>query len=201
MRLRNIKDAKHLVEANPIVIKENIFHNKPLHIEIGCGKGNFIIKMSENFKDINFIGIEKYPSVLIKAIQKVDKLPDNLRFMCLDAINLDQIFKNDVDVIYLNFSDPWPKKRHCLRRLTSPVFLEKYEIISKENLEIFLKTDNQNFFAYSLQMFNNNGYLFKDISLNLDNSNIYNIETEYEVKFRNLNIPINYLHAVKKINK
>lgn len=200
MRLRNIKNADELVRKHPLVIDENIFESN-IYIEIGCGKGNFIIAMSQKYPNINFIGIEKYPSVLIRALQKLDTIPDNLRFMCLDALNLESVFNSNVEAIYLNFSDPWPKKRHVKRRLTSDTFLKIYENISVSNVELFIKTDNKNLFAYSLESLNNHGYYFKKVSLDLQMSDLNNIMTEYEEKFTTLNIAINYLHATKRVNK
>lgn len=200
MRLRNIKNADELVRKHPLVIDENIFESN-IYIEIGCGKGNFIIAMSQKYPNINFIGIEKYPSVLIRALQKLDTIPDNLRFMCLDALNLESVFNSNVEAIYLNFSDPWPKKRQVKRRLTSDTFLKIYENISVSNVELFIKTDNKNLFAYSLESLNNHGYYFKKVSLDLQMSDLNNIMTEYEEKFTTLNIAINYLHATKRVNK
>lgn len=202
MRLRNIKNAKELVNKSELVIKENIFKNdKPLHIEIGTGKGDFIINMALLNPDINFIGIEKYESVLLRAIEKVKEVPSNLRFMCIDALNICDYFNNNVDQIYLNFSDPWPKNKHAKRRLTSPIFLDLYEKISKENVNIKMKTDNKDLFAYSLMTLNNKGYVFNNISLDLKNMGIPNVETEYEKKFMSMNITINYLDAYKQMHK
>lgn len=200
MRLRNVKDAKNIVGTSELVIKENIFNdNKPLHIEIGMGKGDFIIKMARNNPDINYIGIERYESVLCRALEKIEAIPDNLRFMCMDAKNLENIFDSVVDKIYLNFSDPWPKKRHAKRRLTSPIFLNIYNNICKDKVIIEMKTDNKDLFAYSLLTLNNERYLFEDVTLDLKEEN--SVTTEYEMKFRGQNITINKLVAVKVVNK
>ena len=202
MRLRNVKNASQIINSSDVVVKENPFNNiKPLHIEIGMGKGNFIINMAKTYPDINFIGIEKYESVLVRAIQKIEELPANLRFMCFDATNIDTYFKNNVDLIYLNFSDPWPKKRHERRRLTSKDFLHKYELISKDKVHIVQKTDNKGLFAYSIVSLNNNGYHLNEVNLDLNNSKIPNIKTEYEKKFTELGVSINYLDAIKIIPK
>ncbi len=196
MRLRNVKNAREIVSNHPLIIKENIFDNsKKLHIEIGCGKGSFIIEMAKRNPDINFIGIEKYESVLIRALEKVEDIPSNLRFMCFDAGNIDAIFSKNVDTIYLNFSDPWPKTRHAKRRLTSPIFLDLYDKISSGKTHIIMKTDNKGLFAYSLETLNNAGFHFNRVSL--DFPLIESVPTEYEMKFRNSGETINYLDAIK----
>ena len=142
MRLRNVKNAKEIIDSNELVITENIFKDdKPLHIEIGCGKGNFIIGKARQNPNINFIGIEKYESILVRALNKVEDIPSNLRFMCIDAKEIDKYFNHNVDQIYLNFSDPWPKKRHSKRRLTSNSFLNLYNKISKNNINIKIIMD------------------------------------------------------------
>lgn len=201
MRLRNVKNAKEIIEKNELVITENIFDStKPLYIEIGCGKGDFIIENARRNPAINFIGIEKYESVLVRALQKVENLPTNLRFMCIDAKEIDKYFNHNVNQIFLNFSDPWPKKRHTKRRLTSDIFLELYNKISKDEIRIKMKTDNKSLFAYSIKSFNNNGYQIEDISLDLEENYDFNVPTEYEKKFRSLNVPINYIYVTKKVN-
>lgn len=198
MRLRNVKNAKEIVENHELIVKTNPFDNtKPLHIEIGTGKGDFIIGMAKLHPDINFIGIEKYESVLIRALEKCEDLP-NLRFMCFDALKINEVFSNNVDKIYLNFSDPWPKKKHAKRRLTSPIFLDLYEKISKNEINIEQKTDNKGLFAYSLEQFNNHGYYFNEVSLDLPVDKEGNVPTEYEMKFRNKGVTINYLNVTKK---
>lgn len=196
MRLRNVKNAREIVSNHPLIIKENIFDNtKKLHIEIGCGKGSFIKEMAKRNPDINFIGIEKYESVLVRALEKVEDIPSNLRFMCFDAGNIDAIFSKNVDTIYLNFSDPWPKTRHAKRRLTSPIFLDLYDKISSGKTHIIMKTDNKGLFAYSLETLNNAGFHFNRVSL--DSPLIESVPTEYEMKFRNSGETINYLDAIK----
>lgn len=203
MRLRNVKNAKEIVVSHPLIIKKlnnQVFlNNNPVAIEIGTGKGDFIIEMAQNYPKINFIGIEKYHSVIIRALAKIDNIPPNLRFICNDAKNIDDFIKIEINHIYLNFSDPWPKKRHEKRRLTSQDFLDKYEKLFHKEINLYLKTDNKSLFAYSIMSLSNNNYLFKQVSLDLHKENIFNIMTEYEKKFSLLGIPINYLHAVKKI--
>ena len=200
MRLRNVKNAKEIVNNHELVVTTNPFNSdKPLHIEIGTGKGDFIIGMARNHPDINFIGIEKYESVLIRALEKTPEDIPNLRFMRLDALNISEVFNKCVDKIYLNFSDPWPKKKHAKRRLTSPIFLDLYEKISKDDVNIQMKTDNKGLFAYSLETLNNNGYFFNEISLDLEDDYNGNVQTEYEKKFRAMGITINYLSVTKKM--
>lgn len=186
MRLKNVKGAKEKILASEIVTKENVFKNdKPLHIEIGMGKGKFIVDNALKHENINYVGIEKFDSVLARALDKVENqtIP-NLKFMRIDALIIDEVFDKEVDTIYLNFSDPWPKKRHEQRRLTSPIFLEKYKKISKINAHIIMKTDNRKLFEYSLSMFSLNNFEIKNISLNLHEDDYEdNITTEYEMKF------------------
>jgi len=186
MRLKNVKGAKEKIEVSKYIINKNEFKNdNPIHIEIGMGKGKFIIEKALNNKDINFIGIEKFDSVIVRALEKVeDQNIPNLKFMRFDALNIDQVFDKEIDTIYLNFSDPWPKNRHVDRRLTSPIFLEKYKKISKNNTHIIMKTDNRKLFEYSLEMFSLNNFEIKKISLNLHQDDVEdNIMTEYEMKF------------------
>ncbi len=209
MRLRNVKNASEIISSCAYVIKnpenfkgnyQNIFENKgEIHIEIGMGKGKFLYEMAKNNPNINFIGIEKYASILIRAIEKMKEEPlPNLRFMCVDAKNLENIFDHEISCIYLNFSDPWPKNRHANRRLTSPIFLDIYENLFVEKKRIIQKTDNVILFASSLKNFNNAGYTFLDVSLDLASTDIPNVETEYEAKFKSKGMKINYVNVEKK---
>lgn len=208
MRLRNVKNAKEIVENSQYSINEpknfkgyfkDIFkNNNPIHLEIGMGKGNFIIGMAKKYPNINFIGLEKYESVMVRAIEKLDSLDlPNLILIRYDATTIDEIFDKEIDTLYLNFSDPWPKSRHAKRRLTSPVFLKLYDNIFKSEKRIIQKTDNIKLFAYSLETLSNYGYTFDKVSLDLHNEDVDNIETEYEKKFSNEGIKINYLNAKK----
>lgn len=210
MRLRNVKNAINIVNESNYVIKnpeeyignfKKIFNNdNPINIEIGMGKGDFIIGMSKKYPNINFIGIEKYESVMVRAIEKINEedIP-NLKLIRMDAINIDSIFKKEIDTIYLNFSDPWPKKRHAKRRLTSDIFLEKYDKIFKKEPHIIQKTDNTSLFAYSIKSLVDNGYKFNRVSLDLkEEKDIDNVITEYENKFMSMGVKINYLDAYKK---
>ncbi len=209
MRIRNIKNADSLIYESSYIIKnykdyknkfnEVIFRNdNPIHLEIGMGKGNFIIDMAKNNPNINFIGLEKYSSITLRALKKLKdlKLP-NLRIINCDALELSDIFGREISTIYLNFSDPWPKKRHHKRRLTSDVFLKIYNEICKENI-IIQKTDNIDLFEGSIISLSNYGYKIVDISLDLWNTDKTYSETEYERKFRNQGVKINYLKAIKK---
>ena len=209
MRLRNVKNAKELVNSNKYVITEpelykgkynKLFsNNQPLHIEIGMGKGNFIIDMALKHPDINFIGIERYESVLVRALEKLnDKDIPNLKFICMDAIKIGDVFDHEVDCIYLNFSDPWPKKRHAKRRLTSSVFLPLYDMVFKGDCLIIQKTDNVSLFESSIVSLSTYGYVIEDISLDLASTDKENSLTEYEAKFMSQGIKINYLVARKK---
>lgn len=199
MRLRNNPKANEILENNKDVVVLNtkeyksnwkdIFQNDhPIFIEIGMGKGDFIIENARRYPDINFIGIEKFPSVMVGAIKKIHQvgfLP-NLRLMKEDATFLDEVFdKNEISRIYLNFSDPWPKKKHAKRRLTSDTFLPIYQHILKPEGELILKTDNRTLFEYSLISFQQFKMDFHDVCLDLHHSDGYddNIQTEYERKF------------------
>lgn len=208
MRLRNVKNAKQIVENSKYVINnpeefkgkyKSVFNNdNPIHLEIGMGKGNFIINMAITYPDINFIGMEKYESVMVRAIEKLEELNiNNLKLIRYDATTIDKVFDHEIDTLYLNFSDPWPKSRHAKRRLTSPVFLSMYDHIFKSENKIIQKTDNIGLFAYSLETLNNYGYKFNKVSLDLHNEDIPNIKTEYETKFSELGVKINYLNAKK----
>lgn len=201
MRLRNVKNAKVIVSSHPLVIKnlnQNTFvNNNPIHLEIGTGKGDFLIGMASAFPNINFVGIEKYESVLVRALEKIDELPNNLRFMKIDAREIDKYIKVKIEALYLNFSDPWPKNRHEKRRLTSPNFLALYETIFAKHINIYQKTDNKSLFAYSLTSFSKCGYTLKKVSLDLHQEDIFNVLTEYEKKFALKGQTINYLYATK----
>ena len=205
MRQRNVRNKKEIIENSkyfincPSEYKNNwnkVFkNNNPIYIEIGCGKGKFIIENAINNPNINFIGIEKYDSILALALKKIPDNLNNLFMIRLDAINLGDVFNFEVSKIYLNFSDPWPKKRHEKRRLTSPEFLKKYDLIFKNNNDIEMKTDNKELFCYSIKSFNNYGYYIDFITFDLHKEeNVINITTEYEEKFTKLN---NSIYKIK----
>ena len=208
MRLRNVKNKEEILNSSKYLIKnseeyignwKSLFDNdNPIYIEIGMGKGKFIIENALKYPDINFIGIEKYDSVIVRAIQKSNELElNNLKLIRLDVINIDTIFDKEIDKIYLNFSDPWPKERHAKRRLTSNIFLDKYSKIFKNNYIIEMKTDNIDLFNYSVESLKNYGYVIEYITNDLHSENIDNIETEYEHKFSSKGIKINKFIAKK----
>lgn len=210
MRLKHVKGAEAIIEAGKYYVSNprdnkgkwaSVFGNdKPIKIEIGMGKGDFIIENALKYPDVNFIGIEKYDSVIVRAIQKSQELDiSNLRLIRMDAMMIDEVFSSEVDTIYLNFSDPWPKDRHAKRRLTSPIFLFKYDSIFKGDNHIIMKTDNNDLFAYSLDSLRDWGYSFSSISHDLHSSDVsLNIMTEYEKKFVKLGVKINMFEAFKK---
>ena len=206
MRLRNIPGAEEVVSNSPYCIQNptelkgkwhSFFGNEnPIHIEVGMGKGKFIMQLAALHPDINYIGIERYTSVLLRAVQKMEEQPlPNIHFLCIDAATLPEIFdKDEVSRIYLNFSDPWPKDRHAKRRLTSREFLARYDQFLKKDGHIEFKTDNQDLFTFSLQEIEESPLwkldastrdLHKDPVLNEGN-----IMTAYEEKFSSIGNPI-----------
>ncbi|MDD6102656.1 MAG: tRNA (guanosine(46)-N7)-methyltransferase TrmB [Clostridiales bacterium] len=204
MRLRNVPGAREEMIANKFVINEpaenkgrwrDVFGNdNPLHIEIGTGKGRFITELAKQNPDINYIGIEKFSSVLIRAVEKQEELElPNLYFLRFDAEDIEEIFeKDEVDRIYLNFSDPWPKDRHAKRRLTSRRFLARYKNFLKQSGYVAFKTDNKSLFDFSLEEIENAGWILSDVTYDLHNSpyNEGNIMTEYEERFSEMGNPI-----------
>ncbi len=211
MRLKHVKNADSIIKDGLYYIDNPEYYNSkwhklfknnnPIYIEIGTGKGDFIIENAKQNPNINFIGIEKFDSVIVRAIQKSNELElSNLKLIRMDAIEIDKIFNHEIDLIYLNFSDPWPKERHAKRRLTSPIFLNLYDKIFKNNPHIIMKTDNNNLFEYSIESLSNYGYEILNISRDLYKEDISNnIPTEYEKKFVQNGIKINRLEAKKKM--
>ncbi len=212
MRLRKIGGALERLEAdtkyyviNPEKNKggwNKVFkNNNPICVEIGCGKGDFVIGMAQAFPEVNFIAVEKFESVQIRALEKALELDlPNVRMIHEDAINLTNIFdKDEISNIYLNFSDPWPKNRHAKRRLTSSLFLECYKKFLKEDGAIIQKTDNTILFEYSIESLSNDGWYLSDISVDLHKKEIFNVLTEYERKKSKLG-PIYKLEA-RRIKK
>ena len=210
MRQRNVKNKKEIINNSKYIIINpseykgswgKLFHNSnPIYIEIGMGKGDFILENAIRYPNINFIGIEKFDSIMALAIKKIETNElNNLKLIRMDALSIEDVFEREIDKIFLNFSDPWPKERHAKRRLTSDRFLERYDNIFKDKPIIEMKTDNQGLFEYSLISFVENSYLIKEISLDLHKSNITdNIMTEYERKFSSLNNRIYYVKVEKK---
>ncbi len=206
MRLKNIKGAREFVIKNQYLINEpekykgkfkEIFNNKhKIELEIGVGKGDFLVQKAISNPNINYIGIEKYASVLIFAMKKAEKKNlKNIKFILIDAINIDNIFEKEISKLYLNFSDPWPKNRHEKRRLTSDIFLNKYKTIFKGLKIIEQKTDNDLLYSYSLESFKKNGYIIIRKSTNYKSK----FKTEYENKFLKKGKNINYIKVIKLV--
>lgn len=210
MRLRKVKNALERLRENEQYFVENassfkgkwntLFQNaNPIHIEIGCGKGSFIKELASRNPSINYLAIEKYDSVLLRALEKVEaENLKNLRLILLDASQLEDFFGiGEVSRIYINFSDPWPKYAHRKRRLTYTSFLESYKRILTEAGEVFQKTDNRKLFEFSLESFSQNGWFLSNISLDLHKDEEQeNIRTEFEEKWSKLG-PIYRLEARK----
>lgn len=204
MRLKHIKNAETDVLKGKYIISnpkdyigkwnEVFENNNKIEIEIGMGKGNFIISKAKSNPNINYIGLEKYASVILFANKKIEEenIP-NLKIIYADAIDIDKMFKKEIHKVYLNFSDPWPKSRHEKRRLTSTQFLKKYEPIFKGINIIEQKTDNDEFFKYSLKSFRKNRYIKVKKSVNYFDK----YRTEYEQKFIDKGKNINYVKVVK----
>lgn len=210
MRLRNIPGADEAIADNPHCIQEPmaekgrwhlIFGNEnPIHIEIGMGKGQFIMQLAKEHPDINYIGIERYSSVLLRALQKMEIEPlPNIRFLCMDASIITEVFdEEEVAKIYLNFSDPWPKERHAKRRLTSRQFFERYDKILARNGVVEFKTDNDDLFAFSMEEVAEAGWTLDAHTFDLHHDPVLNegnVMTEYEEKFSSLGHPIHKLIA------
>ena len=204
MRLRNIPGAREQVKEDPRCFGtgddtkgkwEELFGRKaPLMLEIGMGKGRFIIDMALKYPEYSFIGLERYESVMVKALGKLDRMerdgipvPGNLRFLCMDAANLtDQFEVGEIDKIFLNFSDPWPKERHAKRRLESRGFLKVFGQVLKNEGIIEFKTDNEGLFDFALAELGDSGYdlIYCSRDLHADEEEMKdNVMTEYEEKF------------------
>lgn len=172
----------------------------PLCVEIGCGKGRFIVETARREPDKLFLAIEREEGALIMALEKVAGAPlDNLLFLSCDAESLTEIFaEGEVSRVYLNFSDPWPPKKQAKRRLTHPNFLKRYDEILAPGGELFFKTDNQKLFEYSIAEIANYGFVLSNVSLDLHQSEYDNIMTEYEEKFSSQGMRIYRLEGKKK---
>ncbi|MBC7960712.1 MAG: tRNA (guanosine(46)-N7)-methyltransferase TrmB [Vallitaleaceae bacterium] len=198
MRHRNVKGAYEILQLHPKVVHNpsklkgkwhSHFQNDgPIMIEIGMGKGQFITELAKENPHINYIGFEKFTSIMAKALEKIDEQEPlhNLIVIREDAENLLDLFEEgEIEGIYLNFSDPWPKERHIKRRLTSKTFLEKYAVILKAGSHLIFKTDNKGLFEFSLEQINDSGYEVLAMTYDLHGSSYVqgNIMTEYEKKF------------------
>lgn len=205
MRLRNITGADTYIENSEYVVQDEkskkgcwseVFGRKaPLHIEVGMGKGQFMMELALRNPDINYVGIEMYSSVLLRAVQKIEEKPmDNLRFIRMDAREIEEVFgKGEVDKIYLNFSDPWPKDRHAKRRLPSRQFLARFDQILKKDGNLEFKTDNKDLFDFAVEEVEPAGWKIDAITYDLHHDEVMNegnILTEYEEKFSSKGNPI-----------
>lgn len=216
MRLRNIPGADDVIQKHPIAIKNEtdqrgkwagVFGNDhPIHIEIGMGKGQFLLTLAKQNPEVNYIGIERYSSVLLRALEKFDTEEfcelTNIRFICMDAFALPEVFElGEVEKIYLNFSDPWPKARHANRRLTSTRFFAQYDKVLAGGGVVEFKTDNRLLFEFSLEQVEEAGWklLAHTFDLHHDETmNVGNVMTEYEQKFSSMGNPIHKLIATRK---
>ncbi len=211
MRLRNVRGAREALVESDFTVNEpseyrgkwlELFeNNNPLHVEIGTGKGRFLMTLAEQNPDINYIGIEKFSSVLIRAIEKQRELAlPNLYFIRMDAENIEEVFgEGEVDRIYLNFSDPWPKDRHAKRRLTSKQFFARYNKVLDKMGRVEFKTDNRDLFDFSVESVKEAGWNLDAVTYDLHNSDMNegNIMTEYEIKFSQMGNPIHKLIATR----
>lgn len=219
MRLRNIPRAESVLNECREVIKKPslckgnwnaMFQNEdPVYIEIGMGKGQFLLNLARMNPEINYIGIERYSSVLLRAVEKLIQMKEegavleNVRFVCMDAAEIVNVFApGEVAGIYLNFSDPWPKARHARRRLTSKEYFERYDKILAENGLVEFKTDNRGLFEFSLEQLGESArWEAVEYTFDLHNDmemNAGNVMTEYEEKFSSLGNPICKLKAARK---
>ena len=212
MRVRNIKNKVQILKNSNYVIDapslykgkwDTLFkNNNKINVEIGTGKCSFIYEIARQNPNINFIGIERIDTVLALGIKELESKPflDNLFLINYDAFKIDDIFDKEVDTLYLNFSDPWSKKRHEKRRLTNFRFLKKYDIMFLSDKKIIMKTDNRELFEYSVVSLSNYGYKINDLSLDLHSKEDYNnIMTEYENKFSRKGYKIYMLSASKSV--
>ena len=210
MRLRNVPGSREAIAESKNVINEPVLlkgkwntefkNDNPIRLEIGMGKGNFIIRQAQENPNINYVGIEKYSSVLIRAIEKCEETEVlNLRFIRMEAEYICDVFeKGEIDRIYLNFSDPWPKDRHAKRRLTSRQFFERYDVILKDDGVVEFKTDNDLLFQFSLDQVPEAGWELVAHTWDLHNDEKLvkgNVMTEYESKFSAKGNPIHKLIA------
>ena len=212
MRLRNITGSKDVIAQSPMVVHDpkqykgnwqKVFENShPVRIEIGMGKGKFIFQLAKLNPEINYIGIEKYSSVLLRALQKMEQEPlPNLLFIRMDAEEIAEVFGNgEVDRIYLNFSDPWPKDRHAKRRLPSAAFLSRFQCFLRDEGILEFKTDNESLFRFGIEEADRAGWKMVKVTYDLHNDekmSVGNIMTEYEEKFSGCGNPI-YKYIIKR---
>lgn len=211
MRLRHIRGAEERIAESPYVVQnpremkrvwaQRFGNENPIEIEVGMGKGKFIMELAQKNPDKNYIGIERYSSVLLRGLEKREQLElTNIWFLCIDAREMTEIFApGEVSRIYLNFSDPWPKDRHAKRRLTSPEFMKVYDQILAEDGTVEFKTDNRGLFDYSLEAIPEAGWTIRQYTFDLHHSEMAegNVMTEYETKFAAEGKPICKLTAAR----
>lgn len=201
MRMRNPKNMDEILNSCNYFLTEDLFNNNnDICLEIGMGKGNFLLGMCLNHPNINYIGVEKYSSVICSAIKKINEYElDNLKILNIDIMDIPQYLYGKIKTIYLNFSDPWPKKRNTKRRLTSENFLKLYDNLFKDEKHIILKTDNDDFYEFSKESLLSYGYKIINETYDLHNSDITDSpKTEYEDKFSSQGVKIKYIEVIKK---
>ena len=201
MRMRNPKNMDEILNSCNYFLTEDLFNNNnDICLEIGMGKGNFFLGMCLNHPNINYIGVEKYSSVICSAIKKINEYElDNLKILNIDIMDIPQYLYGKIKTIYLNFSDPWPKKRNTKRRLTSENFLKLYDNLFKDEKHIILKTDNDDFYEFSKESLLSYGYKIINETYDLHNSDITDSpKTEYEEKFSSQGVKIKYIEVIKK---
>ena len=201
MRMRNPKNMDEILNSCNYFLTEDLFNNdNDICLEIGMGKGNFLLGMCLNHPNINYIGVEKYSSVICSAIKKINQYElDNLKILNIDIMDIPQYLYGKIKTIYLNFSDPWPKKRNTKRRLTSENFLKLYDNLFKDEKHIILKTDNDDFYEFSKESLLSYGYKIINETYDLHNSDITDSpKTEYEEKFSSQGVKIKYIEVIKK---
>jgi len=208
MRYIEIKNSDQIINKSPYLVKNptnnknnwaSVFgNNNPIHLELGMGRGEFIINMAIKYPNFNFIGLELYESQMVKAVDRLKKLDlPNLLLINSDARDIDKIFGKEIDTIYLTFSEPWPKKQDEKKRFTHESYLRLYDKIFKKDKHIILKTDNKGLFAYSLETLSQYWYSFERVSLDLHNDErtIPNIMTDFEKNYQKERRPIYYVDA------
>lgn len=211
MEYNVIKNADLIIAKSPYLVKEptkyknkwhDLFANHhPICLELGMGRGDFIINMAKTYPNINFIGLELYASQMVKAVDRLQNTKlNNLKLINADAREIANIFGKEIDTIYLTFSEPWPKKRDEKNRFTHESYLKLYDRIFKKDKHIILKTDNKGLFAYSLETLSQYWYSFNRVSLDLhhDENPIKNIMTDFETQYYKEGRPIYYLDATFK---
>lgn len=201
MRMRNPKNMDEILNSCNYFLTEDLFNNNnDICLEIGMGKGNFLLGMCLNHPNINYIGVEKYSSVICSAIKKINEYElDNLKILNIDIMDIPQYLYGKIKTIYLNFSDPWPKKRNTKRRLTSENFLKLYDNLFKDEKHIILKTDNDDFYEFSKESLLSYGYKIINETYDLHNSDVTDSpKTEYEEKFSSQGVKIKYIEVIKK---